>query len=89
LRQIVLVGLDRAQALFEQTLTIEAAGGQLTRDGTRRKTPGGVFISLARAQAWTRLSIVVYSTWAGPKSTPLTSERRARLLYHRQQTGHQ
>ncbi len=52
LRKIVLVvGVDRAQALFAQTLTIEAAGGQMTRDGTRRKTPGGVFISLARAQA--------------------------------------
>lgn len=52
IRQIVLVvGVERAQALFQQTLAIEAAGGQMTRDGTRRKTPGGVFISLARAQA--------------------------------------
>jgi hypothetical protein len=48
---VVVVGVDRAQALLDQTLAIEAAGGQLTRDGTRRKTAGGVFISLARAQA--------------------------------------
>jgi hypothetical protein len=50
-RIVIVVGVERAQALLHQTLAIEAAGGQQTRDGTRRKTPGGVFISLARAQA--------------------------------------
>jgi hypothetical protein len=52
LRKIVIVlGVERAQSLLQQTLAIEAAGGQMTVDGTRRKTAGGVFISLARAQA--------------------------------------
>jgi hypothetical protein len=52
IRRIVIVtGVERAKALLQQTLDIEAAGGKLTLDGTRRKTPGGVFISLARAQA--------------------------------------
>ncbi len=52
IRKIVIVtGVERAKALLQQTLAIEAAGGKLTLDGTRRKTPGGVFISLARAQA--------------------------------------
>lgn len=50
-RIVIVVGVERAQALLQQTLAIEATGGQQTRDGTRRKTPGGVFISLARAQA--------------------------------------
>ena len=50
-RIVIVVGVERAQALLQQALAIEAAGGQQTRDGTRRKTPGGVFISLARAQA--------------------------------------
>src|SRR4051812_38138338 len=52
IRRIVLVtGVERAKALLQQTLDIEAAGGKMTLDGTRRKTAGGVFISLARAQA--------------------------------------
>jgi hypothetical protein len=52
IRKIVIVtGVERAKALLQQALDIEAAGGKMTLDGTRRKTPGGVFISLARAQA--------------------------------------
>lgn len=50
-RIVIVVGVERAKALLQQTLAIEAAGGKMTIDGTRRKTPGGVFISLARAQA--------------------------------------
>src|SRR5215212_1905407 len=51
IRRIVMaIGEERARALLEQVLAIEAAGGQMTLDGTRRKTPGGVFISTARAQ---------------------------------------
>ena len=52
IRQIVIViGLARAQALLDEVLAIEAEGGRMTLDGSRRKTPGGLFISLARAQA--------------------------------------
>jgi hypothetical protein len=50
-RIVLVVGVDRARALLQQVLAIEAAGGRMTLDGTRRKTPGGLFISLARAQA--------------------------------------
>jgi hypothetical protein len=50
-RIVIVIGVERAKALLQQTLDIEAAGGKMTLDGTRRKTPGGVFISLARAQA--------------------------------------
>src|SRR3954471_14163748 len=50
-RIVITVGVDRAQALLQQTLAIEAQGGQMTLDGTRRRTPGGLFISWARAQA--------------------------------------
>jgi len=52
LRRIVIVlGVERAQKLLEEVLAIEAEGGRMTLDGTRRKTPGGLFITLARAQA--------------------------------------
>ena len=49
-RIVTAIGEAQARALLEQVLAIEAAGGQMTLDGTRRKTPGGVFISTARAQ---------------------------------------
>lgn len=52
IRRIVLVlGVQRATDLLNQVLDIEAQGGQMTVDGSRRKTAGGLFISLARAQA--------------------------------------
>jgi len=43
-----VLGDDGAQALLKETLEIEAKGGQLLADGTRRRSPGGVFFQLAR-----------------------------------------
>ncbi len=43
-----VLGEDGAQALLKETLEIEAKGGQLLADGTRRRSPGGVFFQLAR-----------------------------------------
>jgi hypothetical protein len=52
LQQVLRVlGADRTAALLAETLQREAAGGMLTRDGTRRRTPGGVFFQLVRQQA--------------------------------------
>ncbi|MEO8611415.1 MAG: phosphorylated adapter RNA export RNA-binding domain-containing protein [Chloroflexota bacterium] len=51
-RQIVLVikdmGLEFAQAILQETLGIEAQGGMMLPDGSRRRTPGGVFFKLVR-----------------------------------------
>lgn len=41
---------ERVLALLDQTLAIEAQGGQLIADGTRRRTTGGVFFNLVRRQ---------------------------------------
>ncbi len=45
------LGMDRTTAILADTLTCEANGGMLTKDGTRRRTPGGVFFQLVRQQA--------------------------------------
>lgn len=50
-RIVIVIGVERAQKLLEEVLAIEAEGGRVTVDGTRRKSAGGLFITLARAQA--------------------------------------
>src|SRR6266702_8668268 len=45
------LGPDRTRAVLAATLEQEAAGGMLTTDGTRRRTPGGTFFQLVRQQA--------------------------------------
>ena len=41
-------GVAQARDLFETALGVEASGGLLTADGTRRRSPGGVFFALLR-----------------------------------------
>jgi hypothetical protein len=51
LRQVLVVlGPDHTAELLAQTLEVEAAGGLLVTNGTRRRTPGGVFFHLVRQQ---------------------------------------
>src|SRR5215470_9164113 len=45
------LGQDRCAAIFADTLQCEANGGTLTKDGTRRRTPGGVFFQLVKERA--------------------------------------
>jgi cold shock CspA family protein len=42
------LGIDTAQAWLRDTQAIEAAGGIMLADGSRRKTPGGVYFKLVR-----------------------------------------
>src|SRR5712691_7247923 len=41
-------GVDRTTAILTDTLTCEANGGMLTKDGMRRRTPGGVFFQMVK-----------------------------------------
>lgn len=50
-RAIEHCGLDFVQAVLVKTLDIEAEGGHLLSDGSRRRTPGGVFFRLLREQS--------------------------------------
>ena len=51
IRRIVqTLGPERALQLLDQAVTREAQGGLMLRDGSRRRTPGGVFFRLVREQ---------------------------------------
>ena len=72
-----LLGQERCRALLTDALTTEASGGMRTKDGTRRRTPGGTFFHLVRDQCTkeerTRLFPYVPSTQAerpGPSAPP-------------------
>jgi len=45
------LGQNRCRAILEDTLHCEANGGMLRRDGTHRRTPGGVFFQLVKERA--------------------------------------
>ncbi len=47
-RAVRILGTARVQALLDQTLETERAGGLMLPDGSRRRTPGGVFFYLIR-----------------------------------------
>ncbi len=53
-RQIRMVvthmGVEFAREMLRETLAVEATGGMLTADQTRRRTPGGVFFYLAKGK---------------------------------------
>src|SRR4030095_4325147 len=52
LRQVLrTLGQDRCAAILADTLVCEASGGLLTKDGTRRRSPGGVFFQLVKERA--------------------------------------
>jgi hypothetical protein len=52
LRQVLRTfGPERTVDVLTDTLQCEAQGGMLTKDGSRRRTPGGVFFQLVKERA--------------------------------------
>jgi hypothetical protein len=47
-RSVAALGVDAAQALRHEVEQIEAGGGMMTADGSRRRTPGGVYLLLLK-----------------------------------------
>jgi len=61
LRQVLTVlGADRTAQVLQETLAYEAAGGMLTNDGTRRRTPGGTFFQLLRKHLTARQRYLLF-----------------------------
>ena len=67
---VKILGPDKALALSEKALEVEQQGGMMTQDGTRRKTPGGVFFYLVRGRNNKR----VHKLWPQRKPEPATPD---------------
>ncbi len=50
-RAVDRLGVERARAFLAQVQEIEAQGGRMLPDGSRRRTPGGLFFLLVRQSA--------------------------------------
>jgi hypothetical protein len=59
-RAVDRLGAERARAFLAQVQEIEAGGGQMLPDGSRRRTPGGLFFLLLRQSADVRRRDKVY-----------------------------
>jgi PHAX RNA-binding domain len=73
IRRIVqTLGPERALQLLDQAVTLEAQGGLMLLDGSRRRTPGGVFFRLVREQTnpAERSRIWPWTKKPKPKTTP-------------------
>jgi len=64
-RTVRTIGVERAQAFVAQTLEVEANGGLLVPNGSRRRTPGGVFFYLVRTQISDEEAVAINVLWRG------------------------
>ncbi len=67
-----VLGEERAMALLDETLKLEANGGLQTDDGLQRRTPGGVYFKLVKNKATSRERWLIfnYKRPAKPKPKP-------------------
>ncbi len=73
LRQIALIlehcGAEFAQAVYEETLQVEANGGMMLPDQSRRRTIGGVYFYLARGKMEPELVKLIFPGYRVPKKS--------------------
>ena len=79
------VGAEAALALLQETLAVEAGGGMMLPDGSRRRTPGGVYLYLAKGRVPRDVRAVIWpfvkrTKPPKPKVEPLTWEECLELL---------
>ncbi len=64
IRRIVQrLGADVALAILQETQQIEAQGGQMLPDGSRRRTPGGVFFTLVKDRVSPKDRAAIFFPW--------------------------
>jgi len=73
-RAVRILGPVQVQALLDRTLEIERTGGLLLPDGSRRRTPGGVFFYLIRTTVAPKEAYKIVR----PSPPPLRYNRRRR-----------
>ncbi len=60
-RTVRLMGEETAHDVLRQTLEVEAQGGLQTNDGTRRRTPGGVYFQLLKQRVGQKEFFKIFS----------------------------
>jgi hypothetical protein len=80
-RLVKVMGEERALAVLDEALKIEAEGGTLTDDGSQRRTPGGVYFKLVKSQVTAKERQVIFGpAWAPAKKiSPITWEECEQL----------
>ena len=74
-----VLGDQTALALLEETQRIEQNGGMLLPDGSRRRTPGGVFFFLARQKLSQADKLAIFRPPKEPKAP--SSAARNNLIH--------
>ncbi len=62
-RTVRTIGSERAQAFVAQAQEIEANGGMMVPDGSRRRTLGGIFFYLVRTQVSDDEAMQINRAW--------------------------
>jgi hypothetical protein len=70
-KSIRVIGGTRVEAILEQALHIEATGGMLTHDQSRRRTPGGTFFALMRDAVSRQERYRLFGVPGTPQGTPV------------------
>jgi hypothetical protein len=65
-RIVERLGAKAVQAFLRETLEIEAQGGIMLSDGSRRRTPGGAFFYLVKGRISRRDQAAIWPHLAGP-----------------------
>lgn len=74
-RAVEILGTERVQTVLAQALEVERQGGLLIGDGSRRRTPGGVFFNLLRKGLIWKQAVYIFPQ-LGPR-TPHAEEQVA------------
>jgi len=71
-RALRVLGTERARGLVDQSLEVEASGGMMLPDGSRRRTVGGVFFHLVRSGVSKRERRAIFWMERTTPSSPAT-----------------